>query len=189
VIETWFNPVVSQALNMPGWFDDHERNMSRYRHLTAAGVLVGTRTDGVLKPALTGGADIVYSPHPDDMRTLVRALKQLCRIYLAADGVQRVMPSTFEFHELRDESDVDLLDEYVERSRDLQVGTGHPQGGNPLGSDPKRGVADAGFRVHGMENVFVCDASVFPTATTVNPQLTVMTLAQYAAPRILEASA
>jgi hypothetical protein len=38
VMETWFNPVVSQALNMPGWLDDHRKNMSRFRNLTAAGV-------------------------------------------------------------------------------------------------------------------------------------------------------
>ena len=36
------------------------------------------------------------------------------------------------------------------------------------------------FRVHGMDNLYVCDASVFPTSVGVNPQLTVMALADYA---------
>ena len=66
-------------------------------------------------------------------------------------------------------------------------GSGHPQGGNALSSEPGKGVVDPTFRVHGFENLFVCDASVFPTATTVNPQLTVMALAEYAAPGIAEA--
>jgi len=35
--------------------------------------------------------------------------------------------------------------------------------------------------VHGYENLYVCDASVFPSSLTVNPQLTVMSLAHYAA--------
>lgn len=35
--------------------------------------------------------------------------------------------------------------------------------------------------MHGFTNLRVCDASVFPTAITVNPQLTVMALAHYAA--------
>ena len=40
--ETWFNPPVSQALNMPGWFDDHFANMRNYNRLMAVGVIVGT---------------------------------------------------------------------------------------------------------------------------------------------------
>ena len=33
VFETWFNPPVAQALNMPGWFEQHFENMRRYPHL------------------------------------------------------------------------------------------------------------------------------------------------------------
>jgi choline dehydrogenase-like flavoprotein len=40
------------------------------------------------------------------------------------------------------------------------------------------------FRVHGYDDLYVCDASVFPTSRTVNPQLTVMALAHDAAQRI-----
>jgi choline dehydrogenase-like flavoprotein len=185
VMESWFNPVVSQALNMPGWLDDHRRNMARFRHLTAAGVLVGTTKTGRLRNALTGGVDIDYTPAKDDVRTLIKALKLLCRIYLAA-GARRVMPSTFRFHEFTDQSQVDELDHYVDHSSYLSIGTGHPQGGNALSGDRGKGVADPSFRVHGFENLFVCDASVFPTATTVNPQLTVMALAEYAAPGMAE---
>ncbi len=180
VMETWFNPVVSQALNMPGWLDDHRRNMDRFRHLTAAGVLVGTRGTARLRPALTGGVDIDYTPAREDVRTLVEALKLLGRIYLAG-GALRVMPSTFQFHEFTSEADLDQLDHYVEHSSYLSIGTGHPQGGNALSGDPGKGVVDSSFRVHGFENLFVCDASVFPSATTVNPQFTVMALADYAA--------
>jgi choline dehydrogenase-like flavoprotein len=186
VMESWFNPVVSQALNMPGWLDDHRENMRRFRHLTAAGVLVGTKGTARLRPALTGGVDIDYKPAREDVETLVNALKLLCRIYLSA-GARRVMPSTFRFHAFTEESQVDQLDEYVKNTSYLSIGSGHPQGGNALSGEPGKGVVDPSFRVHGFENLFVCDASVFPTATTVNPQLTVMALAEYAAPGIAEA--
>jgi choline dehydrogenase-like flavoprotein len=40
-------------------------------------------------------------------------------------------------------------------------------------------VVDSQFRVHGYENLFICDA-VFPTTIHVtNPQLTIMALADY----------
>jgi choline dehydrogenase-like flavoprotein len=185
VMETWFNPVVSQALNMPGWLDDHRENMGRFRHLTAAGVLVGTRGTARLRPALTGGVDIDYTPAREDVETLIEALKLLARIYLAA-GARRVMPSTFQFHAFTDESQLDKLDDYVKNSNYLSIGSGHPQGGNALSGEPGKGVVDPSFRVHGFDNLFVCDASVFPTATTVNPQLTVMALADYSAPGMAE---
>ena len=44
--------------------------------------------------------------------------------------------------------------------------------------DPEKGVVDPSFRVYGATNVHVCDASVFPSSITVNPQLTVMALAR-----------
>jgi choline dehydrogenase-like flavoprotein len=53
-----------------------------------------------------------------------------------------------------------------------------------MSSNPKKGVVDSTFRVYGTENVYVCDASVFPSSITVNPQLTVLALAAYAADEI-----
>ena len=64
---------------------------------------------------------------------------------------------------------------------DIALHTSHPMGGNAVSRDPDKGVVDERFKVHGLDNVYVCDASVFPSATTVNPQLTVMALAEYAA--------
>jgi choline dehydrogenase-like flavoprotein len=50
--------------------------------------------------------------------------------------------------------------------------------------DPSKGVVDDSFRVHGHQNLYVMDASVFPTAVGVNPQLSVMALSHHAASRI-----
>lgn len=54
-----------------------------------------------------------------------------------------------------------------------------------MSADPRTGVVDASFAVHGFDNLFVCDASVFPSSVTVNPISTIMAVADYAAPRIL----
>jgi choline dehydrogenase-like flavoprotein len=183
VMETWFNPVATQALAMPGWFEDHFNNMQRYTHLTATGVLVGTQRNGRVRAALTGGADVDFEPTPEDLKRLLSGLKLLGRIYLAA-GARRVMPTTFRYREFTTEAELERLDEYVQDGSDIALGTGHPQGGNALSRDPRKGVVDASFRVHGFENLHICDASVFPSSITVNPQLTVMALAHYAAPLI-----
>ena len=83
----------------------------------------------------------------------------------------------------RSEQELDRFDELRDNS-DLSINTAHPQGGNCLSRDRRKGVVDQNFAVHGIENLYVCDASVFPAPITVNPQLTVMALAHYAASRI-----
>jgi cholesterol oxidase len=107
------------------------------------------------------------------------------RIYLAA-GARVVMPrpSATEF---KNEAELARLPDFIRDSADMTLGTGHPQGGNALSRDSNRGVVDPEFRVYGYDNLFVCDASVFPSSIGVNPQLTVMALADYAAPFVAAA--
>lgn len=185
VYETWFNPPVSQALNMPGWFEDHSAAMRRYDHLMAVGVLVGTAPNGRVGRALTGGPGVTFRPRSEDLATLARGLKLLGKILFAADPKpKRLMVNTWQGDVFTDPSELDQLDAICQDPDYISLGTGHPQGGNVLSRDPKRGVVDEDFRVHGYDNLHVCDASVFPTSLTVNPQLTVMSLAHYAARRI-----
>ncbi|HKP75623.1 MAG TPA: GMC family oxidoreductase, partial [Longimicrobiaceae bacterium] len=185
VYETWFNPPVSQAINMPGWFEDHFRNMQAYSRLMAVGVLVGTERNATIGKAMTGGPAVHYAPTQGDLRKLADGLAELGRILLAAPGAQRVMLNTWKYREYTDPDQLMAdLQEVIRRPGELTLGTGHPQGGNAISADPKRGVVGPDFRVHGFDNLYVCDASVIPTSLTVNPQLTVMSLAHYAAPRI-----
>ena len=64
------------------------------------------------------------------------------------------------------------------------VGSAHPQGGNKMGENSEDCVVDSDCKVFGFRNLYVCDASVFPTALGVNPQLTVMALATITAKKI-----
>jgi choline dehydrogenase-like flavoprotein len=197
IFETWYNPPVAQALAMPGWLDTHFNNMRRYAHMAAVGVLVGTDPDNP-KAHLTralflrGAPDIVYEPTERDLNTLVEALIGLGKIMFAG-GAKEVFASTRHYQSYsrghsvyHGEDDLERLRELVKKPEDILLGTGHPQGGNAMsktrGRDGKTGgVVGPDFRVYGYDNLYVCDASVFPGATTVNPQVTVMTMAHYAA--------
>jgi choline dehydrogenase-like flavoprotein len=184
VFETWFNPPVSQALNMPGWFDDHYQNMRRYNRLMAVGVLVGTEGNASVGKALTGGAAINYRPAARDLQTMARGLQVLGEILFAARA-KRVLLNAYKYYEFTDRSQLADLPKICADADDITLGSVHPEGGYALSRDARRGVVDPGdFKVHGYDNLHVCDASVFPSSLTVNPQLTVMALAHYAAPRI-----
>ena len=181
VLETWYNPPMAQSLSMPGWFEDHFRNMLRYNRVAATGVLVGTETNAEVTVGGLTGRDISFEPTPGDLAKLLRGLALAGRIYLAA-GARAVMPSAFRYFEFKNEGELARLPDFIRDSSDMTIGTGHPQGGNAVSRDSKRGVVDPELRVYGYDNLFVCDASVFPTSIGVNPQLTVMAMANYAVP-------
>lgn len=50
---------------------------------------------------------------------------------------------------------------------------GHPCGTLRMGRDPANSVLDADCRVHGVDNLWVADASFMPTSMGVNPSLTI----------------
>lgn len=191
VYETWYNPPVAQALAMPGWLDTHFHNMQNYSRMAGVGVLVGTESNAHMARALvTGGPEVVFQPSAADMKKLVDALVLLGDILLSGGAVE-VYASTRSYESYRNraavysaQAELDRLRELVRHDYDILLGTGHPQGGNAIGTDPANGVIGPDFKVFGQDNLYVCDASVFPTSTTVNPQLTVMTMAHYAAQMI-----
>ena len=184
VMETWFNPPMFQSTAMPGWFDQHFSNMLQYNHMACTGVLVGTASNAEVKIAGLFGRDINYVPTEDDFASLMDGLEKAAEIYLTG-GAERVMPSTFDYYEYKTVKELkENFRKNIKASPDISTGTGHPQGGNVMSNDPQTGVVDENFKVFGYDNLFVCDASVFPTSLGVNPQITVMTLAYYAAPII-----
>ena len=183
VFETWFNPPVAQALNMPGWFERHFENMRRYPRLGAVGVLVGTEANARVTRALTGGPGIDYTPTKRDLTTLARGLRMLGEI-LFAGGAQRLMMNSWGYEEFTNRGQLEWIDQIALEPGYLALGTGHPQGGNAMSRDPRKGVVGPDFRVHGYDNLYIADASVIPSSLTVNPQLTVMSLAHHAAQRM-----
>ena len=56
VFETWFNPPVAQALNMPGWFEQHFENMRALPATRRGGRARGHRVNARVKEAPDGRA-------------------------------------------------------------------------------------------------------------------------------------
>jgi len=188
MLESLFYPPLAFALTLPGWFDVHFNRMKAYDHFACAGVLIGTEANGRVKRTsllrrLFG--PVVYRMTDGDLTKLKRGMARLAQVFFEA-GADAVYPATFADAELsadrfraRPEAILPLLDERIREPEDLTLSSAHPQGGNPMSDDPSIGVVDSRFRVHGYDNLFVCDASVFPTTIRINPQLTIMAMADY----------
>jgi choline dehydrogenase-like flavoprotein len=61
----------------------------------------------------------------------------------------------------------------------------HPTGGMRMGKDPRTSVTNGFGQVHGIENLFVGGASLFPTTSSLGPTLTIHALALRTADYIL----
>ncbi len=179
IMESWFNPPMFQSTAMPGWFEDHYNNMKRYDRLACVGILVGSESNAKVKTAGLTGREIDYTPSKKDFDTLLAGLELAGEIMLAS-GAESVMPNSFKYYEFRKNDEVKKLHELIKDPSEITLGTGHPQGGNILSGSAEKGVVNPEFKVFGFNNLYVCDASVFPTSLGVNPQLTVMGLADYA---------
>ena len=66
--------------------------------------------------------------------------------------------------------------------------TAHLLGTCRMGKDPKGSVVNRDCRSHDIPNLFICDGSVFPTSTAVNPSLTIQAIATRVAEQIITAA-
>lgn len=60
----------------------------------------------------------------------------------------------------------------------------HTMGTARMGIDPKHSVVDEFGKIHGVDNVYVVDSSIFPSSSSVNPANTVQAVALYLAEKI-----
>jgi choline dehydrogenase-like flavoprotein len=63
--------------------------------------------------------------------------------------------------------------------------TAHLLGTCRMGDDPSDSVVNRDCRAHDVPNLYICDGSVFPTSTAVNPSLTIQAIAARAADHLI----
>jgi len=78
-------------------------------------------------------------------------------------------------------SDADGLLSSRVRGRHLTMTCNHMFGSCRMSADPDRSVVDLDGRVRGVDGLWITDASVFPSPSAVNPQATVMAMADLTA--------
>ncbi|EUA22554.1 GMC oxidoreductase family protein [Mycobacterium xenopi 3993] len=69
--------------------------------------------------------------------------------------------------------------------KSLHLAAFHPTGTAAAGADEQRCPVDQHGRLRGVDGVWVADASILPSCPEVNPQLSIMALAQAVAEELL----
>ena len=129
-------------------------------------ITLSTKTDrlGVRKPLFD------WRPRPADERTFQSTVKHL-KHYWQRSGFDKLCPLIWN------PAMTDPDDSIIERAE----ACAHPSGSARMGTDRATSVVGPNLRCHGVPNLAIASAAVFPTAGSANPTLTLMKLALWLA--------
>jgi choline dehydrogenase-like flavoprotein len=184
LLETWFTPPGGLALAMPGFLETHAGRMANYANLLGASPVIGTQPIGRI--TLKGDDTVIDLPlAPVDLDRFRRGMVLLLQALLAG-GATPIIVRIGSGRVVANDADIARLDAEMRAIQPddlhlLPLSTAHPQGGNALSNDARIAVVGADFRVRGVDNLRVCDGSVFPMGCDVNPQWTIFALAHLCA--------
>lgn len=147
--------------------------------------LVPDRPSGSVTADRRGRPRIRYAMSEDVEARLRQSIRTAARCWLAAGATAVVLPFP-EAPLAQSEADLDALDSLRIRAASTPLISAHPQGTCRMGPDPATSVVDPALKVHGLDNLWVMDASVFPTTASSHTQLPVMTFAWLGATAMAE---
>ncbi len=186
LIEGVFAPIYQFAMALPGSPFQFIELMQRLNNFAMAGILVQDSSIDTNRVALTptDRACVIYELGDKEVKALAEGIAIVAKMWFRLCA-KRVITPHKKMRVIEKEEDIPALyNAILDDPKSLLLVSAHPQSGNRIGSNPENSVVDKDCKVHGFENLFVCDASVFPTSVGVNPQITVMTVASIIASRI-----
>jgi choline dehydrogenase-like flavoprotein len=154
----------------------------------------------------TGRPRVAYTPSDFDRAHNLRGVLELCRV-LRARGAREIHPSVAGVPPFvrADGEDGALSQEEAARKEDREFeawldriraqgnkppvtpfASAHQMGSCRMSARARDGVVDPRGRVWGTEALYVADASVFPSASGVNPMVTTMAIADWIAQGLCE---
>ena len=137
----------------------------------------GYRCQTMIKP------EVRYDVTAHDHRRFLRGAKLLAEMHFAL-GAEKVLLPFSSFPVAHNADELRAIDESSVPRRALELFTVHLMGTARMGGSADSSVVDASGEVWDLPGCYVADASLFPTAIGVNPQITIMALATRVAWRL-----
>ncbi|KAK4102424.1 long-chain fatty alcohol dehydrogenase [Parathielavia hyrcaniae] len=172
---------------------DYKLLAAKYGHTNAFISICRDRDSGyVYRDPANGRPRIAYTPSDFDRAHILRGVVELCRI-LYARAAREIHPSIAGFpsfirQDAYESAEVEKkeFDEWLEKLQAhgnkppvTPFASAHQMGTCRMSAEPKDGVVDPRGQVWGTEGLYVADASVFPSASGVNPMVTSMAIADW----------
>ena len=143
-------------------------------HLCSLGAMIGDEGSG--RVIGSRRSTITYSMAQHDGKRLLKAIWVMGKVLFAA-GAYEVMTGIPGHQTVRNEAELEAAVANA-KWRSLHVAAFHPTGTAGAGSDPQRYPVEPKGSLRGAQGVWVADASIIPSCPEVNPQVSIMALAQ-----------
>ncbi|XXG95611.1 hypothetical protein Hte_001879 [Hypoxylon texense] len=166
----------------------------KYRQSACFIALTRDRTSGKISPDQDGYPAITYTPDESDrahIRTGIVAIAKLCYIQGAMElfalvpGVPSFKCSRATDNRHIEDADfvawLDRLEHADHKPSSVIYGSAHQMGTCRMSTSEKTGVVDQNGKVWEAEDLYIADASVFPSASGANPMITVMGISDHIA--------
>jgi choline dehydrogenase-like flavoprotein len=174
------------------WYSaqNYRDEMTNIARLASVIILTRDKGEGTVTADRAGDPVVEYTVSAYDRKPILHGLRQGARIHLAA-GAERVISLQNKPTDLKRSADEAIqrqrlraFDRQVERhgldANRILIFSAHQMGTCRIGANPRTSVTDEHHQVHGIKGLFICDGSVFPGASGVNPMLSIMALAHKA---------
>ncbi len=170
------------SLALPGFGEFHRQMMQLYPHIGATIVLVKEiDSSGRVSVNDEGRASISYALRGRDLEYLKQGLEVASRVQFAA-GAKKAMTLHTKPTEFQSAAEIGKkLAGAGWGMNELALYSAHPLGTCRMGADPRKSVVDSHCQTHDVKGLFVIDGSVIPTSLGVNPQVTILAIAEKSA--------
>lgn len=176
LLEATATPLPFGGAWLQGTGREHQEELLGFGRLGSIGVHLSDESAGRVGLARDGSLRMSYELSREDARRLVFGIARTAEVHFAA-GASEVFPNIARAPVLRP-GEVASFEATEFKPGELRLEAFHPMGTARIAPDPRRGVCAPDGSVHGVEGLYVADASLFPSSVGVNPMMTVIAFAK-----------
>jgi choline dehydrogenase-like flavoprotein len=176
LLEATFTPLAFGGAWLLGTGREHQRALLEFGHVGSIGVHLSDRSAGRVGLANEGAIRASYKLTRDDADRIAFGIARAAEVHFAAGAVE-VFPNIPRFGALKP-GDLSQFEATRLRASELRLEAFHPMGTARIAADPREGACAADGSVHGTRDLYVADASLFPTSVGVNPMMTIIAFAK-----------
>ena len=164
---------MTMGLVLPGAGEYHHRLMRMFPRLGGTITWIDDEDPGSISLDSSGELRWDFSIGPRDRLKCRDSLIKGAQ-WLFAAGATEVHLGDWARTVLHGPDDLAAIDRVSFAPGEVVLAGPHPAGSAPMGTGADTSVVDSGHKVWGTDNLYVADPSVFPTAVSVDPSVTIM---------------
>jgi choline dehydrogenase-like flavoprotein len=183
LLEATFTPLAFGGAWLPGTGWEHQQSMLDFGHIASIGVHLSDESSGRIHLTSNGSLRARYKLTAADADRLTFGIARAAEVHFAA-GATEVYPNIPRAGVLTPGKLHDF-EATTFKPSELRLEAFHPMGTARIAADERAGVCAPDGSVNGAPDLYVADASLFPTSVGVNPMMTVIAFAHQIADEVV----